>query len=192
MELYFLKGEQAVLKRYKEKRQINENIFIKIIYLDKLKIKNMKEVLEEAFKDFNGLTHYEVIKFQKKKYLVIYYINKNSIKAIKTKEIKMSFPKNLISLFSNNIYLDLVEENNDYIFKFYLKGKLIYIASYREKNLYDHYISLIEDIKKNIKGKVNIIESKKDAFLIYSHKKEKLSYILSGGDKNIFKEKQKL
>ncbi len=192
MELYFLKGEQAVLKRYKEKSQLNENIFIKIISLDKVKRKNMKDVLEDAFRDFNGLTHYEIIKFQRKKYLVVYYINKNSREPIKTKEIKMPFPKNLISLFSNNIYLDLVEENNDYIFKFYLKGKLIYAAGCREKNLYNYYIGLIEDIKKNVKENINIIESKKDAFLIYSHKKEKLSYILSGGDKNIFKEKQKL
>lgn len=180
-----------MLKRYKEKRQINENIFIKIISLDKVKIKNMKDVLEDAFRDFNGLTHYEIIKFQRKKYLVVYYINKNSREPIKTKEIKMPFPKNLISLFSNNIYLDLIEENNDYIFKFYLKGKLIYVASCRERNLYNYYIGLIEDIKKNVKENINIIESKKDAFLIYSHKKEKLSYILSGGDKNIFKEKQK-
>ena len=188
MELYFLKGEQAMLKRYKEKNKLNENIFIKIVHLNK----NIKIILEEVFKDFNGLTHYEIIRFQKKKYLIIYYINKNDMEHVKTKQIKMPFPENLISLFNNNIYLDLVKENNNYIFKFYLKGRLIYVGHCNKKNLYDYYIGLIEEIKKNFNNDINIIESKKDAFLIYSYKKEKLSYILSGGDKNIFKEKQKL
>ena len=59
MELYFLKGEQAMLKRHKEKNKLNENIFIKIVHLNK----NIKVILEEVFKDFNGLTHYEIIRF---------------------------------------------------------------------------------------------------------------------------------
>lgn len=172
-----------------KQKYYDENMFIKIVSIEKMSKNHIKLLINKTFEDFKGLTHYEIIKYGRKKYIVFYYINKTEGLTGKPVQFKLGFLKLFKSTLSNNIYVYLTEIEGKENLRFFLKGKLIHSSICNDKNLHKYYTNIVEYIKSIFGNRVNIIQTKDDAFKIYSEKEDKIKSILKGVDNNIFAEK---
>lgn len=180
---------------FSKKLEVNseKELFVKLIKLNRGEKFSAENIIKEVFGDIKGLIHYEIINYKKEKYLIFYYLNllENQL-TFKPKEFDLSIPKKIISIFSENLILDISKVQIKYNIKFFLKGKLIYSKYSLEEDLYKEYKESIKYLKSILGEKINIIESKEDAFYIYTQKEDKLKFLLKGEEKNIFKEKERL
>lgn len=181
----------------KEKKvDYNDSLFIKVLEVEKTKKDFINKILKENFNGFKGLTHYELLRYKNKSYIILYYIKAMEVsllnKKIKPIQFNLSFIKKIKSFFSNDIYLDLSKFNGENYLRFFLKGKLIYTVSYFKEELYNSYKNSLENLKVIFGENISVIESRDEAYLIYSQEENKLEFLIKGGEKNIFTEKQKL
>lgn len=175
-----------------KQKYYDENMFIKILPVEKMSKNYMKLLINKTLEDFKGLTHYEIIKYGGKKYIIFYYINKTEGLSGKPIQFKLAFLKLFKSALSNNVYVYLREIEGIENLRFFLKGKLIHSSICNDKNLHKYYINIVDYIKSIFGESIRIVQTRDDAFKIYTEKEDKLKSILKGVDNNIFTEKQKL
>lgn len=140
------------LKELKDKRVkiilLNEKIFIETLRVDKKC--NIEEKIEQLIRDrfFNyiPLVHYEVLKYNKSLFLIVYFIGCDErFKSLlyERKDFALTFPelknKNILSFKKATFELKNLK------ISIYIKGKLVLLKSVKDSNI-------IEVIEESLKG----------------------------------------
>nr|WP_243122729.1 hypothetical protein [Clostridium perfringens] len=140
------------LKELKDKRVkiilLNEKIFIETLRVDKKC--NIEEKIEQLIKDrffnYTPLVHYEVLKYNKSLFLIVYFIGCDErFKSLlyERKDFALTFPelknKNILSFKKATFELKNLK------ISIYIKGKLVLLKSVKDSNI-------IEVIEESLKG----------------------------------------
>ena len=134
------------LKELKDKRVkfilLNEKIFIEILRVDKKC--DVEEKIEQL--NYTPLVHYEVLKYNKSLFLIVYFIGCDErFKSLlyERKDFSLTFPelknKNILSFKKATFELKNLK------ISIYIKGKLVLLKSVKDSNI-------IEVIEESLKG----------------------------------------
>ncbi|EOU1464318.1 hypothetical protein VOI00_000421 [Clostridium perfringens] len=149
------------LKELKDKRVkiilLNEKIFIETLRVDKKC--NIEEKIEQLIKDrffnYTPLVHYEVLKYNKSLFLIVYFIGCDErFKSLlyERKDFSLSFPelknKN-ISVFNKATF-----EFKNFKISIYIKGKLVLLKSLKDSNIIEVIEESIKSIEKDFTFKI--------------------------------------
>ncbi|WP_288524157.1 hypothetical protein [uncultured Clostridium sp.] len=141
------------LKELKDKRVkiifLNEKIFIETLRVDKKC--NIEEKIEQLIRDrffnYKPLVHYEVLKYNKSLFLIVYFIGCDErFKSLlyERKKFSLIFPelknKNILSFNKATFELKNLK------ISIYIKGKLVLLKSVKDSNI----IEVIEECLKSI------------------------------------------
>ena len=136
------------LKELKDKRVkiilLNEKIFIETLRVDKKC--NIEEKIEQLIRDrffnYTPLVHYEVLKYKKSLFLIVYFIGCDErFKSLlyERKDFALTFPelknKNILSFKKATFELKNLK------ISIYIKGKLVLLKSVKDSNI----IEVIEE-----------------------------------------------
>ncbi|GAA0065619.1 hypothetical protein UT300002_04000 [Clostridium perfringens] len=145
------------LKELKDKRVkiilLNEKIFIEILRVDKKC--NIEEKIEQLIKDrffnYTPLVHYEVLKYNKSLFLIVYFIGCDErFKSLlhERKDFALTFPE----LKNISVFNKVTFELKNLKISIYIKGKLVLLKSLKDFNI----IEVIEECLKSIEKDLGV------------------------------------
>ncbi|WP_300258660.1 hypothetical protein [Clostridium sp.] len=147
------------LKDLKDKRVkiilLNERIFIETLKVNKKC--NIQEKIEQLIKDrffnYTPLVHYEVLKYNKSLFLIVYFIGcdenfKNLL--YERKDFVLSFPE--LKNKNISVFNKVTFELKNLKISIYIKGKLVLLKSIKNSNV----IEAIEESLKSIENDFRI------------------------------------
>ena len=147
------------LKGLKDKRVkiilLNEKIFIETLRVDKKC--NIEEKIEQLIKDrffnYTPLVHYELLKYNKSLFLIVYFIGCDErFKSLlyKRKDFALTFPE--LKNKNISVFNKVTFELKNLKISIYIKGKLVLLKSLKDFNI----IEVIEECLKSIEKDLGV------------------------------------
>ena len=144
------------LKELKDKRVkiilLNEKIFIEILRVNKKC--NIQEKIEQLIRDrffnYTPLVHYEVLKYNKSLFLIVYFIGCDErFKSLlyERRSFSLSFPelKNKSISFFNKATFEL----KNLKISIYIKGRLVLLKGVKNSNIIELVEESLKDLEKD-------------------------------------------